>query len=68
MERRRVASMVEMTSGGDISRINEIVARYEGPEMQKVGMSEGNKSLMSQVKSSQESKNLLNTFNNEIND
>ena len=67
-EKRRVASMVEMTPGGDMDRINDIVTRYQGPESDKQGKSEGKKSIGSNVKdSSQESKNLLNKFKDEIN-
>lgn len=34
-ERRRISSMVEMTADGDVTRINDIVRRYKGPEYDK---------------------------------
>ncbi len=60
-ERRRISSVAELTAGGDMNQINEIVNRYKSHnESFKQGMkSEGKKSHERSVESSNYSKNLL---------
>ena len=78
-ERRRVASVVENTKGGDVQYIREIISKYSGPNNNTQGAgihSDGVQSLtdqqqriieetMQQTDSQTKSKNLLHTFNNE---
>ena len=72
--RRRVASVVEKTEGGDVQQIKDIIAKYKPIYMQGI-LSEGKQSLNEQqefssqdtepngFKAGMQSQNLLHTFN-----